>query len=123
MIMQNDVKKQLQSELDKYLQDKGSFTPYYPGMKTLSSALYQEQLKDALTLVKKQSEADVRNFEMYLDTIIINMHTKIKKYKQSIYFDDENIKDIQNQGFTIPFYIDEKKGLYILLGIVASIAD
>jgi len=57
---------------------------------------------------------------MYLDTIIINMHTKVKKYKQSIYFDNENIKDIQNQGFTIPFYIDEKKKVYILLGIVNS---
>ena len=120
MIMSNNVKKQLQSELDNYLQDEGNFTSYYPGMKTLSSELYKEQLKEALELVKKQSEADVRNFEMYLDTIIINMHTKIKKYKQSIYFDDENIKDIQNQGFTIPFYIDEKKGLYILLGIIAS---
>ena len=118
--MQNDVKKQLQSELDNYLQDKGSFTPYYPGMKTLSSELYKEQLKEAIELVKKQSEADVSNFEMYLDTIIINMHTKIKKYKQSIYFDDENIKDIQNQGFIIPFYIDEKNNLYILLGIVNS---
>ncbi len=121
--MQNNVKAQLQNELDKYLQGKGSFIPYYPGMKTLSSELYKEQLKEALELIKKQSEADVRNFEMYLDTIIINMHTKIKKYKHSIYFDDENIKDIQNQGFTIPFYIDEKKSLYILLGIVPSKAS
>ena len=89
-------------------------------MKTLASELYKEQLKESLELVKNQSEADVKNFEMYLDTIIINMHTKIKKYKQSIYFDDENIKDIQNQGFTIPFYNDEKKNLYILLGIVPT---
>ncbi len=118
--MQNDVTKKFQNELDKYLQDKGDFIPYYTGMKTLSSTLYKEQLQEAIELAKKQSEADVRNFEMYLDTIIINMHTKIKKYKKSIYFDDENIKDIQNQGFTIPFFIDEKKGLYILLGIVPS---
>jgi hypothetical protein len=44
----------------------------------------------------------------------------VKKYKKSIYFDDENIKDIQNQGFAIPFYIDEEKNRYILLGIVVS---
>jgi len=118
--MQNDIKKQLQSELDNYLQNKGDFSQYYPGMKTLSSSLYKKQLKDALELIKKQNETSVSNFELYLDTIIINMHTKIKKYKKSIYFDDENIKDIQNQGFTIPFYIDEKKNLYILLGLVNS---
>ena len=118
--MKNNVTKKIKNELDKYLQNKGNFTPYYPGMKTLASELYKEQLKESLELVKNQSEADVKNFEMYLDTIIINMHTKIKKYKQSIYFDDENIKDIQNQGFTIPFYNDEKKNLYILLGIVPT---
>ncbi len=118
--MQNNVKTQLQNELDNYLQEKGDFIPYYPGMKTLSSGLYKEQLKEAVELVKKQKDATLSSFEMYLDTIIVNMHTKIKKYKKSIYFDDDNIKDIQNQGFTIPFYIDKKKGLYILLGIVPS---
>jgi hypothetical protein len=48
------------------------------------------------------------------------MHTKAKKYKRSIYFDNENIKDIENQGYTIPFYIDEKKSLYVLLGLLNS---
>jgi len=118
--MQNSVKEQLQHELDKYLQSKVTFSPYYPGMSILSSDLYKEQLEEALVLIKKQSEVDISNFEMYLDTIIINMQTKINKYKKSTYFDNENIKDIQNQGFTIPFYIDEKKSLYILLGIVPS---
>ncbi len=118
--MLSSVKKNLQDELDKYLQDRADFIEYYPGMNTLSSTLYREQLKEVLEEIKKQSDADARNFEMYLDTIIINMHTKIKKYKKSIYFDDENIKDIQNQGFTIPFYIDEKKKVYILLGLVRS---
>ncbi len=120
--MQNDVKKQLQNELDKYLQnsDSDNFSSYYPGMNVLSSALYKKQLKEAVELVKKQNNDDSSNFELYLDTIIVNMHTKIRKYKKSIYFDNENIKDIQNQGFTIPFYIDEKKKIYVLLGLVNS---
>ena len=116
--MKSDIKEQLQAELDKYLQDQDSFSPYYPGMNVLSSSLYKTQLKEAIELVKKQDDAGLNNFELYLDTIIVNMHTKIKKYKKSIYFDDENIKEIQNQGFTIPFYVDTKKNQYILLGIV-----
>ena len=116
--MQSDIKKQLQDEVDKYIQDKSGFTPYYPGMNVLCSELYKEQLQEALELVKKQEDLNTSSFELYLDTIIVNMHTKIKKYKQSIYFDDENIKDIQNQGFTIPFYIDEEKNIYVLLGII-----
>jgi len=118
--MQNNVTKQLQDELNRYLEDKVDFPPYYPGMQILSSDLYREQLKEALEIINKQNEADVRGFELYLDTIIVNMQTKLKKYKKSIYFDDENIKDIQNQGYTIPFYIDEKKKVYILLGLVKS---
>ena len=118
--MKKDATKQLQEELDRYLQNSAEFPPYYPGMQTLSSTLYKKQLSDAIELVKSQSDLDVKNFELYLETIIINMHTKIKKYKKSIYFDDENIKDIQNQGFTIPFYIDEKNSRYVLLGILPS---
>ncbi len=118
--MKNDVKKQLQDELDKYLENRADFSQYYPGMNILSSDLYKEQLKEVLELIKKKSETEVRSFDMYLDTIIINMHTKAKKYKQSIYFDNENIKDIQNQGYTVPFYMDEKKNKYILLGLVES---
>jgi hypothetical protein len=116
--MKNDVEKQLKEELHKYLQSSVDFPPYYPGMKTLSSSLYKKQLLEAKELIKNHSDIEPHNFELYLDTIIINMHTKIKKYKKSIYFDDENIKDIQNQGFTIPFYVDREKDLYILLGIV-----
>ena len=121
--MKNSVQEQLQLELDKYLQSSDDFSPYYPGMQTLSSPLYKKQLQEAINLVKNQSEMDTKNFALYLETIIINMHTKIKKYKKSIYFDDENIKDIQNQGFTIPFYIDEKNSRYILLGILPSVMD
>ena len=54
---------------------------------------------------------------MYLDTIIINIATKEKKYKKSIYFDDENIKDIEYQGCRIPFLIDNDNNCYVLLGI------
>lgn len=118
--MQNEVKKSLQNELDNYLRGDAECVEYYPGMNVLASSLYKEQLQEAIAFVKSQNESAVKSFELYLDTIIINMHTKVKKYKKSIYFDDENIKDIQNQGFTIPFFIDEKKNRYILLGIVSA---
>jgi hypothetical protein len=115
--MQN-IKEQLQNQLNNYIDNKGEFSPYYPGMNILYSTLYKEQLKEVLNLIKEEDEANVKSFELYLDTIIVNMHTKVKKYKQSIYFDNENIKDIENQGCTIPFYIDEKKNIFVLLGLV-----
>jgi len=118
--MYSDVKEKLENELNKYLNNENGFSPYYQGMNILSSSLYKTELREALELIKKQNEADMKSFELYLDTIIVNMHTKVKKYKQSIYFDNENIKDIQNQGYTIVFYIDEKNSKYILLGLIKS---
>ncbi len=117
--MLNEVKKNLQNELDKYLENKGDFQEYYPGMNVLFSSLYKKQLEDAVDFIVKTGEVDENSFKLYLDTIIINMHTKVKKYKKSIYFDNESIKDIENQGFTIPFYLDKKREVYVLLGIVS----
>ncbi len=86
-------------------------------MNILTSKLYEKQLKEILELLLKDDYKSTKNFKMYLDTIIINMETKLKKYKKSIYFDDENIKDIEYQGCRIPFLIDDKNNMLILLGI------
>ena len=112
--------KELEDSFKDYLNGKGEFLPYYPGMNVLTSPVYRTQLKEVLNLFKKEDIAQAKSFEMYHDTIIFNMHTKVKKYKQSKYFKDVSIKDIENQGYTIPFYIDEKKNIYVLLGLMNS---
>lgn len=115
-----NVKSRLHGELQKYIDGKSEFLPYYPGMSILSSSLYKEQLKELLRVLEEENVANAKSFEMYLETIIINMQTKAKKYKPSVYFDDENVKDIDHQGLTIPFYFDEKRAVYVLLGILES---
>lgn len=117
--MQN-IKLQLHKELNNYIDNDVEFLPYYSGMCILASNLYKEQLKVILKHLEEENVSNAKNFELYLDTVIVNMQTKIKKYKQSIYFNNENIKDIENQGYTIPFYIDEKKKVYVLLGLLNS---
>ncbi|WP_321777190.1 hypothetical protein [Sulfurimonas sp.] len=86
-------------------------------MKILTSKLYERQLKEILEPLSQQDYQQTRNFKMYLDTIILNMPSKIKKYKKSIYFDDENIKDIEYKGCTIIFFFDEQKSACVVLGI------
>ena len=89
-------------------------------MKIVNSKLYEEQLK---TILKESFPTDIqaaKSFKLYLDTIILNMPTKVKKYKKSIYFDDENIKDIEHQGFTIPFLYDDINNTYVVLGIISN---
>jgi hypothetical protein len=111
---------ELQQELENYISGKGNFEEYYPNMNILTSFLYKKQLKEILDLFEDESQGSSKNFKLYLDTIIINMQSKIEKYKKSIFFDNENIKDIENQGYIIPFFIDEEKKQYVILGIVKS---
>jgi len=86
-------------------------------MKILCSTTFQEQYQ---ALLKEYSEIDyeaVKRYKVYLDTVILNMPTKLAKFKKSLYFEDENIKDLEHQGHIIPFYIDEKNGNILLIGI------
>jgi UDP-glucose 6-dehydrogenase len=84
----------------------------------LNSPLFEKQLKDILQEFAKEDLKATQNFKMYLDTIILNMPSKAKKYKKSIYFDDENIKDIDHQGFLIVFLMPrEGDENYVILGI------
>ncbi len=61
---------------------------------------------------------EAKKFKLYLDTIILNVHTKAKKYKQSVYSDNENIKDIEHERYTIPFLFDEPNDTYLILAIL-----
>ena len=87
-------------------------------MEILATQLFEESLKDILDTYAKEDFEATKKFKLYLDTIIINIPTKVKKYKKSIYFDDENIKDIPHENFTIVFYFERKTENYLLLDII-----
>ncbi len=89
-------------------------------MKIINSSLYQDQLKAIMAPVLEHDVQNAKSFKLYLDTIIINMPSKARKYKRSIYFDDDNIRDIEHQGYIIPFYMDEASATYVILGIVQT---
>jgi len=82
--------------------------------------LFEDQLKAILEELLAIDIKLAKDFKLYLETIIINMPTKAKKYKKSIYFDDENIKDIDFQNYTIVFRVDGQN--YKVLGIFKKIS-
>lgn len=87
-------------------------------MEIVCSKLYESQLKEILSSMAQENISSAKNFKMYLDTLIINIPTKAKKYKKSIYFDDENIKDLQHEEYTIVFISNLTHTSFSLLGIV-----
>jgi hypothetical protein len=87
-------------------------------MKILTSPLFTTQLQEILAPLCISNLQGAKSFCLYLDTVLLNISSKADKYKPSIYFSDENIKDIEHQGCTIPFYYDKKQNAYIILGII-----
>ena len=87
-------------------------------MNIICSELYEKQLKEILEYIIEEDFKAAKSFKLYLDTLILNMPTKVKKYKPSIFFDSESIKDLECQGYTVPFLVDEKNDVFVVLGII-----
>ena len=87
-------------------------------MKTIVTTRFQENLQFLLQqLCQQLSFEDAKNFKLYLDTIIINIPTKLHKYKTSSLFNNEHIKEIDFKGLKIFFYHDPNNEKIILLSI------
>ncbi len=86
-------------------------------MQIVCSKEFIEQLKNILVDFMQKDINETKKFKLYLDTVLYNLPTKVQKYKPSIYFENHDIKDIEHEGFIIPFYIDNKNNKYVILGI------
>jgi len=87
-------------------------------MEIICSELYEKQLKDILEPLAKEDISFAKKFKMYLDTIIINIPTKVNKYKKSIYFNDDNIKDVEYENYKIIICVENSNKRFIILSIV-----
>lgn len=87
-------------------------------MKILCTEVFEQQFKEILQAFLQEDLDTTKRFKMYLETLIINIPTKTQKYKRSIYFNDDNIRDLEHQGFIIPFYVDNESKDFIILGII-----
>jgi hypothetical protein len=87
-------------------------------MKIVCMPLFTQQLKTVLASMVRTNPQGAKSFKLYLDTILLNIPSKAQKYKPSIYFDNENVRDIEHQGYTIPFYYDKDQKKYVILGII-----
>jgi len=87
-------------------------------MTIVATNRFQNNLQTILERIIEQLDiANAQNFKIYLDTIILNIPTKIQKYKRSLLFDDKNIKEIDFKGLKIFFYHDEINEKIIILSI------
>lgn len=86
-------------------------------MQIIKTDEYITSIENIMIYISNDSINRALNFEQELNNKINNLKHYPFKFRQSIYFDDANIRDLIYKGYTIPYYIDHKKDIIIILGI------
>lgn len=87
-------------------------------MQILSTELFQTQLQEILQKMINSCSGDVTKFKTYLDAIVINIPTKISKYKNALEFEDERVKEVDFENYLIYIFHDKTTDTFLTLSIV-----
>lgn len=87
-------------------------------MKILKREQFNEELKEILYFIAKDSKANAKKFKNILFQKLQNLGFMPYKFRKSIFFNDENIRDFIFKGYIIAYSVNEAKETIILIGIV-----
>lgn len=74
-------------------------------MKIKLSSLFREQLYDQVQFISKDKPEAARNFKDQLLSEIKNISAFPYSYRKSVFFDNEQIRDLIYKGYVITFRI------------------
>jgi len=86
-------------------------------MNIVRSQAYTKALQETIRFISRDSKTRALNFKSELDTHIDNLDTMPFKFRKSIYFDDENMRDLIFKGYTIVYKIDLVKNKITIIGL------
>lgn len=86
-------------------------------MKIIRSRKFQINLLIILKYISKDKVSASRNFQKELDKLIKNIPNFPYKYKQSIYFNDKNIRDLTYKKYTINYDVNLENNTIEILNI------
>ncbi len=75
-------------------------------MKIIESDEYKIRLREITQYIKKDKKVAAVNFAKELRKSIGNLKNYPFKFRKSVYFDDENIRDMIYKGYTITYEIN-----------------
>jgi len=67
--------------------------------------------------IAQDSKNRANKFKKEIKKLIENIHHMPYKCRKSIYFDDDNIRDLIFKGYTIVYKVDESKEQITIIGI------
>ena len=86
-------------------------------MQIIRNISYLQKLQSIMEFIAEDSVNQAIKFQVELDEIIEDIPNMPFKYRKSIYFNDNNIRDLIFKGYVIPYKIDTAKNQIIIIGI------
>lgn len=81
------------------------------------SPKFINQLKTIVDFIAQDSFIKAQNFQQQLFNKLKKLHFMPYKFRKSIYFDDENIRDFIFKGYVVPYFIDTQGKIILILAI------
>ncbi|MFA6740342.1 MAG: type II toxin-antitoxin system RelE/ParE family toxin [Arcobacteraceae bacterium] len=86
-------------------------------MQIIRDINYLQKLQSIMEFIAQDSVNQAIKFQVELDEIINDIPHMPFKYRKSIYFNNNNIRDLIFKGYIIPYKIDTTKNQIIIIGI------
>ena len=86
-------------------------------MQIIRDEFYLSKLDEIIDYMASNNVVAAINFLNKLDKKIDNLTNMPLKFRQSSYYEDENIRDLTFKGYTIPYLVDKKKEVIVILDI------
>ncbi len=86
-------------------------------MQIVKSTKFNNQFKEVLYFIALDNKSNAKNFKNEFVHKINNLVNMPFKFRQSIYFHDENIRDLTFKGYTVVYRVDAIKEIITIIGI------
>ena len=87
-------------------------------MQVIKSKIFDAQLDTIIDFIASDSIDNALKFINDLEKNISALAHMPLKFRQSIYFNDPNIRDYIFKGYVVPYMVDKDKKQIVLLGII-----
>ena len=86
-------------------------------MQIIKTPYFSTELDTVLDFIALDSIDQALKFADDLELKINSIENMPYKYRKSIYFDDEDIRDLIFKGYTVTYYLDTENDKILILGI------
>jgi len=86
-------------------------------VKLIKEVNFTRNLERIVLYIADDSKSRARTFSRNLQKQLNNLEYFPYKFRKSIYFENEHIRDYVFKGYTIPYLIDEENDVIVVLDI------